>query len=148
MKSRTIRRLTILSSSPMCTPITVLRYPAQKCGCGDRTNENFFGMSFPILVVSWGLESSKAPSTSQGSDAQDRCTRRESRRTDDSDGAVHRRKTMNASRKLALLIRMTFAATAMFAQAKGRESELRPVRGTVDAKQENPGVAGSANLKT
>lgn len=47
---------------------------------------------------------------------------------------------MNTSRRLALLMLMAFAATALFAQGKGkgRESELRTVRGTVVDKQESP----------
>src|SRR5258706_14889950 len=54
---------------------------------------------------------------------------------------------MNASRKLALLILMTFAATAMFAQGKARESELRTVRGTVVDKQETPVDSAAVYLK-
>ena len=47
---------------------------------------------------------------------------------------------MNTSRRLALLMLMALAATALFAQGKGkaRESELRTVRGTVIDKQEAP----------
>jgi cellulase/cellobiase CelA1 len=45
---------------------------------------------------------------------------------------------MNTPRKFALLLLMAFAATALFAQGKGRESELRTVRGTVVDKQETP----------
>ena len=45
---------------------------------------------------------------------------------------------MNTSRKLALLLLVAFAAAALYAQGKGRESELRTVRGTVVDKQENP----------
>jgi hypothetical protein len=54
---------------------------------------------------------------------------------------------MNASRKLALAILMTFTATAMFAQGKGRESELRTVRGTVVDKQETPVDSAVVYLK-
>jgi protocatechuate 3,4-dioxygenase beta subunit len=47
---------------------------------------------------------------------------------------------MNTSRNFALLMLMALAATALFAQGRGkdRESELRTVRGTVVDKQENP----------
>jgi len=47
---------------------------------------------------------------------------------------------MNTSRRLALLMLMALAATALFAQGKdkARESELRTVHGTVIDKQENP----------
>ena len=47
---------------------------------------------------------------------------------------------MNTSRRLALLMLMALAAAALFAQSKGkgRESELRTVRGTVIDKQETP----------
>ena len=49
---------------------------------------------------------------------------------------------MNASRKLALVTVavMAMAATMMFAQgnSKGKDSELRTVRGTVIDKDENP----------
>ena len=47
---------------------------------------------------------------------------------------------MNTSRRFALLMLMALAATALFAQGqgKGRESELRTVRGTVIDKQETP----------
>ena len=45
---------------------------------------------------------------------------------------------MNTSKKLALFMLMALAAAALFAQGKGRESELRTVRGTVIDKQETP----------
>jgi hypothetical protein len=45
---------------------------------------------------------------------------------------------MNTSKKLALFMLMALAAAALFAQGKGRESELRTVRGTVIDKQEIP----------
>jgi hypothetical protein len=47
---------------------------------------------------------------------------------------------MNTSRRFALLMLMALAATTLFAQGqgKGRESELRTVRGTVIDKQETP----------
>jgi hypothetical protein len=54
---------------------------------------------------------------------------------------------MNASRKFALVMLMTFAAAAMFAQGKGRESELRTVRGTVVDKQETPVDSAVVYLK-
>ena len=54
---------------------------------------------------------------------------------------------MNASRNLALVILMTFAATATFAQGKGRESELRTVRGTVVDKQGTPADSAVVYLK-
>jgi Carboxypeptidase regulatory-like domain len=74
--------------------------------------------------------------------------RRESRGTDDSDGAVYRRKTMSTSRrKLALVMLMALAATTMFAQGKGHESELRTVRGTVVDKQETPVDSAVVYLK-
>ena len=51
---------------------------------------------------------------------------------------------MNASRKFALVMLLTFAATAMFAQSK---SELRTVRGTVVDKQETPVDSAVVYLK-
>jgi cellulase/cellobiase CelA1 len=55
---------------------------------------------------------------------------------------------MNASRKLALvLVMMTLAAATIFAQGKGRESELRTVRGTVVDKQETPVDSAVVYLK-
>ena len=47
---------------------------------------------------------------------------------------------MNASRKLALVMLVAMAATILYAQGKpkGRESELRTVRGTVVDKDEAP----------
>ena len=56
---------------------------------------------------------------------------------------------MNTSRKLALLTLMALAATALFAQGKGkgRESELRTVRGTVIDKQETPVDSAIVYLK-
>ena len=54
---------------------------------------------------------------------------------------------MNASRRLALLMLMAFSAPALFAQGKGRESELRTVRGTVVDKQETPVDTAVVSLK-
>jgi cellulase/cellobiase CelA1 len=54
---------------------------------------------------------------------------------------------MNTSRRLALLMLMAFAATALFAQGRGRESELRTVRGTVVDKQETPVESAVVYLK-
>ncbi len=56
---------------------------------------------------------------------------------------------MNASSRLAFLILMliAFAATAVFAQGKGHESELRTVRGTVVDKQETPVDSAVVYLK-
>jgi len=51
---------------------------------------------------------------------------------------------MNASRKLALLVVMIFAATTIFAQGK---SELRTVRGTVVDKNETPVDSAVVYLK-
>jgi hypothetical protein len=47
---------------------------------------------------------------------------------------------MKASRRLALIMLMVFAGSALLAQdkGKGRESELRTVRGTVIDKEETP----------
>ena len=56
---------------------------------------------------------------------------------------------MNTFNRLALLILilMAFAATALFAQGKGHESELRTVRGTVVDKQETPVETAVVYLK-
>ena len=54
---------------------------------------------------------------------------------------------MNTSRRLALLMLMALAATVLFAQGKGRESELRTVRGTVIDKQETPVDSAIVYLK-
>src|ERR1700681_3332940 len=54
---------------------------------------------------------------------------------------------MNMSRRLALLILMAFSATALFAQGKGHEPELRTVRGTVVDKQETPVESAVVYLK-
>jgi hypothetical protein len=54
---------------------------------------------------------------------------------------------MNTPRRLALLMLMAFATTALFAQGKGRESELRTVRGTVVDKQETPVDSAVVYLK-
>jgi hypothetical protein len=54
---------------------------------------------------------------------------------------------MNTSRRLALLALMIFAATAAFAQGKGKGSELRTVRGTVVDKQETPVESAIVYLK-
>jgi hypothetical protein len=54
---------------------------------------------------------------------------------------------MNAARRLALLMLMVFAATPLFAQGKGRESELRTVRGTVVDKDETPVETAVVYLK-
>ena len=45
---------------------------------------------------------------------------------------------MNTSKKLVLLTLVVLAATALFAQTKGGDSERRTVRGTVVDKQEVP----------
>ena len=56
---------------------------------------------------------------------------------------------MNASRRFALLtlMLMALAVTVLFAQGKGRESELRTVRGTVVDKQETPVESAVVYLK-
>src|SRR4029077_8120381 len=54
---------------------------------------------------------------------------------------------MNTSRRLALLMLMGFSTGALFAQGKGRESELRTVRGTVVDKQETPVESAVVYLK-
>ena len=56
---------------------------------------------------------------------------------------------MNTFNRLALLILilMAFATTALFAQGKGHESELRTVRGTVVDKQETPVETAVVYLK-
>ncbi len=54
---------------------------------------------------------------------------------------------MNTFRNLALLMLIALAATAMFAQGKGHESELRTVRGTVVDKQEAPVDSAVVYLK-
>jgi cellulase/cellobiase CelA1 len=54
---------------------------------------------------------------------------------------------MTTSRRLALLMLMVFATTASFAQGKGRESELRTVRGTVVDKEETPVETAVVYLK-
>ena len=56
---------------------------------------------------------------------------------------------MNTFNRLAILILilMAFAATALFAQGKGHESELRTVRGTVVDKQETPVETAVVYLK-
>ena len=55
---------------------------------------------------------------------------------------------MNTAKRLALLMLIAFAATAaLFAQGKGRESELRTVRGTVVDKQEAPVESAVVYLK-
>jgi len=51
---------------------------------------------------------------------------------------------MNASRRLALLMLMAFSAPALFAQGKGRESELRTVRGNRCRQQETPWIPASS----
>ena len=60
---------------------------------------------------------------------------------------------MNTSRKLALVTLVALAATVLFAQGnpKGRDSELRTVRGTVVDKDEAPvdsAVVYLKNLRT
>jgi hypothetical protein len=52
--------------------------------------------------------------------------------------ATCRRNAMNTSGRLALLMLMMLAATVLLAQSKGRESELRTVRGTVVDRKEVP----------
>jgi cellulase/cellobiase CelA1 len=56
---------------------------------------------------------------------------------------------MNTSRKLALITLMALAATVLYAQGKpkGRESELRTVRGTVVDKDEAPADSAVVYLK-
>jgi hypothetical protein len=56
---------------------------------------------------------------------------------------------MNLSTRLTLLMLMlmAFSATALFAQGKGHESELRTVRGTVVDKQETPVDSAVVYLK-
>jgi hypothetical protein len=54
---------------------------------------------------------------------------------------------MNTSRRLTFLLLTAFAATALFAQGKGHESELRTVRGTVVDKQETPVESAVVYLK-
>ena len=54
---------------------------------------------------------------------------------------------MNTSRRLTLLMLMALSAAALFAQGKGRESELRTVRGTVVDKQETPVESAVVYLK-
>ena len=56
---------------------------------------------------------------------------------------------MNMSRRLAplVLMLMAFSVTALFAQGKGHESELRTVRGTVVDKQETPVDSAVVYLK-
>jgi hypothetical protein len=56
---------------------------------------------------------------------------------------------MNTSRKLALITLMALAATVLYAQGKpkGRESELRTVRGTVVDKDEAPADSAVVYLR-
>lgn len=56
---------------------------------------------------------------------------------------------MKTSRKLALVLLIGMAATVLFAQgnSKGKESELRTVRGTVIDKDENPVETAVVYLK-
>jgi hypothetical protein len=56
---------------------------------------------------------------------------------------------MNMFRRLALVALVALAATALFAQGKpkGRESELRTVRGTVVDKEEAPADSAVVYLK-
>jgi hypothetical protein len=56
---------------------------------------------------------------------------------------------MNTSHRLALIILITFAAAAIFAQGKGkgRDTDLRSVRGTVVDKQEMPVDSAVVYLK-
>jgi cellulase/cellobiase CelA1 len=54
---------------------------------------------------------------------------------------------VNTARRLALLMLVALAATALFAQGKGRESELRTVRGTVVDKEETPVETAIVYLK-
>jgi hypothetical protein len=56
---------------------------------------------------------------------------------------------MNATRKVALITLVVLAATVLYAQGnpKGRESELRTVRGTVVDKDEAPADSAVVYLK-
>jgi cellulase/cellobiase CelA1 len=56
---------------------------------------------------------------------------------------------MNTSKKFALVMLVTMAATVLYAQgrSKDRESELRTVRGTVVNKDENPVDSAIVYLK-
>jgi len=56
---------------------------------------------------------------------------------------------MNTSRKVALITLVVLAATVLYAQGnpKGRESELRTVRGTVVDKDEAPAATAVVYLK-
>jgi len=56
---------------------------------------------------------------------------------------------VNTPRRLAplMLLLMVFTATALFAQGKGHDSELRTVRGTVVDKQETPVDSAVVYLK-
>ncbi len=56
---------------------------------------------------------------------------------------------MNTSKKFALVMLVTMAATVLYAQgsSRGRESELRTVRGTVVNKDENPVDSAIVYLK-
>ena len=56
---------------------------------------------------------------------------------------------MNTSKKVALITLVALAATVLYAQGnpKGRESELRTVRGTVVDKDEAPAASAVVYLK-
>jgi hypothetical protein len=54
---------------------------------------------------------------------------------------------MKTSKRLGLLMLMGLAATALYGQGKGHESELRTVRGTVVDKQEAPVDSAVVYLK-
>jgi len=54
---------------------------------------------------------------------------------------------MNTPKRLTFLILVAFAATVLFAQDKGHQSELRTVRGTVVDKQETPVDSAVVYLK-
>jgi hypothetical protein len=54
---------------------------------------------------------------------------------------------MTTYRKLAFVALMIFAAAGMFAQTKGRDSQLRTVRGTVVDKDEAPVETAVVYLK-